>query len=103
MDNRVNQIAANYTRTIKKYYPIKSAYLYGSHVKGTARDDSDIDIAIVMEPIEDKEYYNIFGELFNIAADFHSNIEPNLLIDDGEDDRFSLLSEVMETGKLIEV
>jgi len=78
-------------------------YLYGSHAKGTAKEHSDIDIAVVIEPMGDKEYYNIFGELFNIAADFNANIEPNLLIDDGEYCKYSFLAEVMETGRLLEV
>lgn len=35
--------------SILKKYPIKLAYVYGSYAKGTARPDSDIDIAVVPE------------------------------------------------------
>lgn len=35
--------------SVLKKYPIKLAYLYGSYAKGTARPDSDIDIAVVPE------------------------------------------------------
>jgi predicted nucleotidyltransferase len=93
----------NYVHEVKKQYPIKSAYLYGSHVKGTSHDKSDIDIAFIVEPMDEKNYYAIFGELINIAAKFTSNIEPNLLVDDGEYCKYSFLAEVMETGQLLEV
>ncbi len=33
--------------SVLKKYPIKLAYLYGSYARGTARPDSDIDIAVV--------------------------------------------------------
>lgn len=35
--------------SVLKKYPVKLAYVYGSYAKGTARPDSDIDIAVVPE------------------------------------------------------
>ena len=99
MDRAINDIVLDYVMEVKKTYPIKAAYLYGSQARGTAHDKSDIDIAFIVEPMNAKRYYAIFGDLFNIAAKFTSNIEPNLLIDDGEQCKFSFLAEVMETGR----
>jgi len=79
-------------------YPVKAVYLYGSHASGKANENSDIDIAVVVEEIENEEYFDIFGKLFVIAADFHANIEPNLIVDDGEYDKYSFLAEVAESG-----
>lgn len=42
------RIQAKIVSALKKY-PIKLAYVYGSYAKGTARPDSDIDIAVVPE------------------------------------------------------
>lgn len=36
-----------YVSVIEKEIPISGVYLFGSHAKGTARLDSDIDIAII--------------------------------------------------------
>ncbi len=36
-----------YARLISKDIPISGVYIFGSHAKGTARPDSDIDVAIV--------------------------------------------------------
>ena len=99
----VNGVVLDYVQAVKKKYPIKSAYLYGSHVKGKAHSRSDIDIAFIVEPMDEKKYYDIFGELINIADKFTSSIEPNLLVDDGDYCRYSFLAEVMETGQLLEV
>jgi len=93
-----------YVQDVLQQYPIKFAYLYGSHATGTANEHSDIDIAFIVEPMDEVKYYTIFGELFNIAAKYAPNIEPNLLVDDGEYCRYSFLAEVMETGQpLIEM
>ena len=103
MDTSINGVALGYAQEVMKQYPIKAAYLYGSQIKGTAHESSDIDIAFVIEPMDEKKYYAIFGELFNIAAKFTANIEPNLLVDDGDYCKYSFLAEVMETGQLLEV
>ena len=103
LDTSINRVALGYAQEVKKQYPIKSAYLYGSHAMGTAHENSDIDIAFIVEPMDEKNYYSIFGELFNIAANFTANIEPNLLVDDGDYCKYSFLAEVMETGQRLEV
>ena len=103
MDTRINEIALDYVQEVKKQYPIKSAYLYGSQASGAAHEKSDIDIAFVVEPMDEKKYYAIFGDLFNIAAKFTPSIEPNLLVDDGDYCKYSFLAEVLETGRLLDV
>ena len=103
MDNTINEIVKQYAERVNERYKPNAIYLYGSQVKGTTNEYSDIDIAVVFTSIDDDEYINVFSGLFSIAAKFEANIEPNLLIDDGEDDRFSFLAEVKETGQLIQV
>ena len=103
MDKTVNGIITDYVQEVKKQHPIKLAYLYGSYARGTANDTSDIDIAFIVEPMDEVSYYAIFGDLFNIAARYAPNIEPNLLVDDGEYCQYSFLAEVVETGHLLDV
>ena len=101
MDIGINEIVRRYAGRVKEQFNPKNIYLYGSHAKGTADEHSDIDIAVVIEPTDGKEFMNIFGKLFVVAADIDGRIEPNLLIDDGEDDKYSFLNEIKETGQLI--
>ena len=98
MDNRTNEIVVKYIKQIQEIYNPISIYLYGSHAKGNANKYSDIDIAVIISPINAEEYINIFGELFAIVAKFDADIEPNLLIDDGKNDKYSFLHEVKTTG-----
>jgi len=43
----IEVIARNFAELAKKEMDIKNVYLYGSAVKGTSTEDSDIDIAVV--------------------------------------------------------
>ena len=38
-----------YIREISKHYNIQEVYLFGSYAKGTNHEDSDIDIAIIID------------------------------------------------------
>jgi len=103
MDTRVNEVVKQYAQRVNERYNPKAIYLYGSYANGSTSEYSDIDIAVVVDPVGTDRYANIFSDLFSIAAKFEANIEPNLLIDDGEYNKYSFLAEVMETGRLIDV
>ena len=88
---------------VREIYNPKAIYLFGSYAKGEETKHSDIDIAIVLENIDINKYLNVYGKLWRIAARIDGRIEPKLIIDDGEDDKFSFLHEVKKTGHKIEV
>ena len=52
--------------------------IYGSYLKGTADENSDIDIAVVVDDIEG-DYLKISAELFNLVRGINKKIEPILL------------------------
>lgn len=101
MDTKINTAVKMFAERVNERYKPKAIYLYGSHIKGTAGEYSDIDVAVVFPAADSVDYMSIFSELFSIAAKFNVNIEPNLLVDDGVYCKFSFLAEVMETGRLI--
>ena len=103
MDTAINKVVTSYAHIVHSRYNPKAIYLYGSQAKGTANMHSDIDIAVVVGPMDADEYVDTFAGLFSIASDFDCNIEPNLLIDDGEYNRYSFLAEIVETGRLVNV
>ena len=47
------RIASVYIESISSKYTIRQAILFGSYAKGTNHDDSDIDIAIIVNDVDD--------------------------------------------------
>jgi len=103
MDTPINEIVKQYAQAVNQIYTPKAIYLYGSYANGATHKDSDIDIAVIFEPVNNDEYIDIFSGLSSIASKIDYNIEPNLIIDDGEHSKYSFLAEVLETGRLIEL
>ena len=69
--------------------------LYGSHAKGTATKDSDIDIAVIVDAI-DTDYLSAVSKLWSLTRSVNDEIEPVLMID-GEDNS-GFLHTVQSTG-----
>ena len=54
MDKReAVKIAEKYVGTVNQKYPIEKAILFGSYAKGTEHTDSDIDLALVFDSVDD--------------------------------------------------
>ena len=68
---------------VKKYivflkendFNIRKAYLFGSYVKGNFNDDSDIDLALVINNLSNS--YAMQVELMKISRKFDTRIEPH--------------------------
>jgi len=101
MDYGIIKIVERYADVIRKQYNPLKVYLYGSHAKGENNTHSDIDVAIIFPKLEATKYFDIFGNLFALASDIDERLEPNLFIDDGEISKYSMLYEVVTTGREI--
>jgi len=55
--------------------PVSKAYLFGSYARGTADENSDIDICIVSDALG-KDYFEEMVKLRMIAMQIDSRIEP---------------------------
>lgn len=85
-----------YVEEISKYYNIKGAYLFGSYAKGTNNEDSDIDVAIVVN--SDNNLFDIMVELMMLARNIDLRIEPHpIKIKDFEEGN-PFVQEVIDTG-----
>jgi len=78
--------------------PVSMVVLYGSHAKGTAGKNSDIDIAVIVDKF-DGDYLKISAELFNLVRSVNKRIEPVLLC--REYDKSGFLENVLKNGKII--
>lgn len=78
--------------------------LYGSHLKGTARPDSDIDVAVVSSQFgKDKTEEGML--LFRIAGEIDSRIEPvPISLSAYERDTWvPLIYEIRESGQSLKI
>ena len=88
----------NIVHTYKEaIYPIvgdAKVYLYGSYSKGTANQDSDIDVAVVVPKIKDT-WWEMSSKLWRATRKVSTLIEP-VVMEVGE--HSPLYDDVMRTG-----
>lgn len=98
MDKRtVVKIVGDYKKVVQTIIPNAMVYLYGSYSKGTAREDSDIDVAVVV-PKYEGDWWSASASLWGATRKVNTLIEPVLL----EDCHPSpLYEDVMRTGTAI--
>jgi len=77
MDKReAYEIAKKYTEFLRANKPdLKKLFLFGSYAKGTADDNSDIDLAVVFETFADS--FDVQVELMKMRRKFDTRIEPH--------------------------
>lgn len=94
----IEKIIDEYVKEIQKNYKVEMIILFGSYAKGTQTEDSDIDIAIIMDDFQNDvidEQVNLMWLRRNI--DFR--IEPHLIrTQDYKTGKTPLAMEVMRTG-----
>ncbi len=86
--NSIIHIAQEYIIKIDPIIPFQKAYLFGSHVKGTAHEYSDIDIAIFVTSIRD-DYLKELRLLYRLRRDIDVRIEPHLFVEGRDPSGFS--------------
>lgn len=100
MDKRAAyEIAEKYIESISFKYKIYQAFLFGSYAKGTFHDDSDIDIAVVVENVEDIIDAQI--EMMKLRRKIDLRIEPHPIMKSDFDNNDPLSFEVLKYGIII--
>ncbi len=90
-------LAKHYKALVAEYLPLKALYLYGSFSKGNYTVNSDIDIAVVVERLDD-DYFADTPLLWRLRRKISNLIEPVLLVEDVNN---PLYSDIIKTGILI--
>lgn len=90
------KMAKQYARAVSRHYDVKKVIMFGSYVKGTNREDSDIDLAIVLN--SGRNLFDIQTELMKLRTDDALFIEPHpfYLPDFSPSD--PVVSEIIKTG-----
>ena len=96
----VVELVKRYADRVRKDFDLKKVILFGSHAKGTARKDSDIDVAVVFERI-DGDYLDVITRLSKLRRDIDHRIEPVAL--EELNDKSGFLKEITQSGVIIYV
>ena len=91
------ELAKKYKAMVAERLPLKALYLYGSYSKGNYREDSDIEIAVVVESLSDN-YFDDTPLLWKLRRRISNLIEPVLLTEDMDN---PLYRDITKTGILI--
>ncbi len=90
-------IVRRYLTAVQQRQRIEAAYLYGSQVKGTATEWSDIDLAII-SPGFSSDSFNERLSLMRLAAEIDDRIEPHPFRPQDFNSSNPLASEIRNTG-----
>ena len=88
------QIAKSYKAAVESRLPLKALYVYGSYSKGNSTEDSDIDIAVVVDCLCDN-YFEDTPLLWKLRRKVSNLIEPVLLTEDLNN---PLYVDILKTG-----
>lgn len=98
MDKReVIRIAKEYKKAVMGQLNSASVYLFGSYSKGTASENSDIDLAVVVPRLEG-DYMSTSAKLWRLTMDINTLIEPVLI---EECHPSPLYEDILRTGVLV--
>ena len=96
----VNAIIQGYITDVKKAMPIDKVYMYGSYVKGTQREDSDVDLCFFSHSFESKRSLDVLTELFYLKTkyDKYLLIQPNAFPTSEIQNDNPFVKEILNTG-----
>lgn len=92
---KIINIVKKYAELVKQNYSVNQIYLFGSYAKGNAREESDIDVAIILDKIGD-DYLEQSTKLFQLRRKIDLRIEPVLL--ELNNDISGFLNEIQTNG-----
>ena len=96
--NEVISIVSKYKLLVSKHFDMENMILFGSYAKGNQKDDSDIDVAIVVNSIT-QDFFSYAPLLWKLRREIDDRIEP-LLIEKNKDES-GFLKEILKTGLII--
>ena len=93
--NIMNSIE-RYIKEISKKFNIKEVYVFGSYAKGTNHEDSDIDIAVVLDSNSDT--IDLMVELMILTQKIDLRIEPHPIKTKDFEEGNPFIDEIKSTG-----
>jgi predicted nucleotidyltransferase len=94
----VREIALKYTAEVMKVLQPSAVILFGSYVSGVPDENSDIDIAIIINDFHG-DWLETSSMLCGLSWEISFDIEPHLL--DETQDKSGFVAHVIKTGEVI--
>jgi predicted nucleotidyltransferase len=91
-------LAQRYAEAVTKEFSPSAIVLYGSYAKGTAHEDSDVDVAVIFNGFEG-DWLNASAKLWGLTEGISFAIEPILL--DSTQDKSGFVKNIFKTGHII--
>lgn len=88
-------LARQYKSRVQRLIEDAELIMFGSFAKGSFTDDSDIDIAIIVDEMQG-DYFDIVPKLWELRGEIDSRIEPVMI--EKNFDPSGFLAEVERTG-----
>lgn len=74
---------AEFKRLVQNHFNLDSVYLFGSYARETEREDSDIDVALIVNK-DPGDFFTVNPLLWRLSRQIDDRIEP-ILIDKNND------------------
>lgn len=104
MDKKTDNNIKEFILTVAKQNPeFVKAYVFGSYTKDIQRLESDIDIAVIINNLNDSDKFDLQVQLMLLASKFDLRIEPHPLSKQDLDLNTPFASEIKKTGIEISV
>lgn len=89
-------IVRKYLKSLPPELDVRRAYIFGSYAKGTQKEDSDIDIAVVLGHMDD--FFEVQMELFRRRRRIDLRIEPHPFDASDFSENNPVAAEILNTG-----
>ena len=99
MDKKIiNKINDFVSKVAEQNPKLVTAYLFGSFAKNNARSESDIDIALFIDDLNDEERFDLQVHLILLATEFDIRIEPHPFSNSDLGTNNPFVLEIINTG-----
>lgn len=96
IDAKIMDIMKRYVAEVSKKFNVQAVYLFGSYAKGTEHEDSDIDVAIILQT--DGNSFDVMVELMLLTQSIDLRIEPHPIKTEDFEVGNPFVDEIKRTG-----
>ncbi len=96
VNQSIIETAERFTKLIPAEWDVKKAYLFGSYAKGNEREESDIDIAVVLGNMPD--FFDAQKQLMRLRRKVDLRIEPHPISENEFNASNPYALEIQKTG-----
>ena len=93
--NEVIKKVKQYRLLLKDHFQLETVYLFGSYARDNYKEDSDIDVAVVVSNITG-DFFSVNPLLWKLRREIDDRIEPILI--ESNNDRSGFLEEIKRSG-----